>query len=366
MNILYITTHLNIGGITSYILTLARGFKKRGHSIYIASSAAGEMSDKICPEYAQFISIPIKTKSEIDPKVLLSYFMLKGYLTKYGIDIIHTHTRVSQVLGCLLSHFCRKAHISTCHGFFKDKFSRRIFPCWGDKVIAVSEPVKEHLIGDLGVRADKIRLIHSGINSERFKENNKGLREILKQSLGLKDGPVIGILARLSDVKGHSYLIRAMPLILDKFPKAQLFIIGEGKIKQDLVNLARNLKVDKNTLFIPNVEDSPKILSLMDIFVMPSLEEGLGLGLMEAMASGLAVIGSDVGGIKSLIKHEFNGLLVPPADPAAIASAIIELLGNPLKAKNLAKNASIFVANNFSEEKMILQTEKLYFECLRN
>lgn len=157
-----------------------------------------------------------------------------------------------------------------------------------------------------------------------------------------------------------------MPKVLNKFPKAQLLIIGEGRIKQDLVNLGRNLKVDKNIFFVPNTEDTLRVLSAMDIFVMPSLKEGLGLGLMEAMACGLAVIGSNVGGIKNLIQHDFNGLLVEPADFTGIAAAIIELLGNPRKAKTLADNARIFIGKNFSEERMILETERTYLECLKN
>jgi len=102
----------------------------------------------------------------------------------------------------------------------------------------------------------------------------------------------------------------------------------------------------------------------MDLFVLPSLKEGLGLALMEAMASGLGVIGSDVGGIRSLIQDRYNGLLVRPADIRGLSDKILELLQNPDQAKYLGNNARIFINQNFSQEKMVLETEKVYLECL--
>jgi glycosyltransferase involved in cell wall biosynthesis len=102
----------------------------------------------------------------------------------------------------------------------------------------------------------------------------------------------------------------------------------------------------------------------MDLFVLPSSKEGLGLALMEAMASGIGVIGSDVGGIKSLIQDRHNGLLVNPGDIQQLFSAILELLHDPDKAKKFGQNARAFIQNNFSQEKMITETIKVYQECL--
>jgi glycosyltransferase involved in cell wall biosynthesis len=101
----------------------------------------------------------------------------------------------------------------------------------------------------------------------------------------------------------------------------------------------------------------------MDIFVLPSLKEGLGLSLIEAMASGLAVIGSDVGGIKSLIQDGNNGLLVKPADSVSLSGGILELLGNAKKREYFGNNARDFISKNFSQEEMVTQTERVYLEC---
>src|SRR3989338_6057439 len=158
MNILYIANHLNTGGITSYLLTLAVGLKKRGHNIYLASSGGVKLAQFI-KEGINFIPIPIRTKHEISPGILLSAFKLSSVIRDKGIDVIHSHSRTTQVLGCLLSRFTGVSHIFTCHGFFKRRIFRRIFPCWGKKIIAISEQVKAHLINDFGVAENDIIVI---------------------------------------------------------------------------------------------------------------------------------------------------------------------------------------------------------------
>jgi len=363
MNILYIANHLNIGGISSYVLTLATGLKRRGHNIYIASSG-GALLSRFTQEGIHYISIPIKTKRELSPKILFSMFKLKNIVKARHIEIIHTHSRTTQVLGCLLSKNTGVTHISTCHGFFKKRILRRIFHCWGKKNIAISEPVKEHLVKDLEVKKEDIRVIHNGIDIMKFIRPTDDARRTAKQRLGLGSGPVVGIVARLSDVKGHRYLIEAMPEVLARFPQAQLLIVGEGREKQGLIKLVRRLNMAEKVFFIPAVPDTQEVLAAMDVFVLPSLKEGLGLALIEAMACGLAVVGSDIGGIKNLIQHGKNGLLAAPADSVSLARGISELLGEAKKRAGLGDNAREFVSRNFSQEEMVIQTERLYLECV--
>lgn len=363
MNILYLTNHLNIGGISSYLLTLATGLKRKGHRIYVASSG-GEILPRFIEEDIGYIPIPIKTKSEISPKILVSLFKLSGLSRQKNIDIIHSHSRTTQVLGHLLSRNSGIPHISTCHGFFKKRFFRKIFPCWGNKVIAISESVKEHLLRDFKVKEEDIRVIHNGIDVDKFRAQGSEFRVGLKKKLGLGEGPVIGIIARLSAEKGHTYLIKAMPEVITRIPQAQLLIVGEGRMREELVSLTQEMGLEKSVFFLPSVMDTQEVLSSMDLFVLPSLKEGLGLALMEAMACGLAVVGSDVGGIKSLIQNRYNGLLVRHSDSRELSYAILELLQNSALGKSLGSNARIFINQNFSAGKMVLETEEVYLECL--
>lgn len=364
MKILYLTNHLNIGGITSYVFTLAVGLKKRGHQIYIASSG-GELLPRFIQEGIIYFPIPIKTKSELSPKIIVSMFKLSGVIKEKKIEIIHSNSRTTQVLGSLLERNTGVAHLSTCHGFFKTRFSRKLFPCWGERIIAVSKEVQDHLIRDFALKDNKISLVPNGVDYEKFLAITPESGIKIRKKIGLGSGPIIGIVARLSDVKGHTYLIQALPNVLEKVPDAKLLIIGEGKMKKILIDLTIKLKLERNIFFVPPVAETAEVLSAMDIFVLPSLEEGLGLSLMEAMAAGRAVIGSDIGGIRSLIKDRETGLLVPAADKDRIACAISELLDNPGLRESLGTQARIFIKNNFSQSRMLSETEKIYYACLK-
>ena len=364
MNILHLTTHLNVGGITSYLYTLCRGLKARGHGVWIASSG-GDCRARFEQEGIQCIDVPIKTKSEIDPRIIVSAWKLKKIIRSRDIRIIHAHTRVTQVLGCHLRGTNGAAAVSTCHGFFKPHFVRRLFPCWGDKTIAISPEVKQHLVDDLNVRERDIRVIPNGVDVERFTPVTAEVRKCAKDSFGLGDNAVIGIIARLSDVKGHTYLIRAMKTIAAQYPDARLFIVGQGKEEGALRLQAGQSGLQAQVRFLDSIADTNDALAAMDVFVMPSLQEGLGLGLMEAMAKGLPVVGSDVGGIKSLLCDGLYGKLVPPGDPERLAEAVIGLLRAPQQAQALGQRAREFIRQNFSEKNMVIATEGVYAECLK-
>jgi glycosyltransferase involved in cell wall biosynthesis len=272
---------------------------------------------------------------------------------------------VTQVLACFLRKVTGLPYIVTCHGFFKVRFTRRMFPCWGVKTIAVSQEVRQHLVDDFCLQPRCVWAIPNGIDSSRFEPPSAQDKASAKARFGLGPGPVVGIIARLSSVKGHIYLIQAMKLVLVRHPAAQLFIVGEGPEEARLRHACRESGLKAHVLFVSEVAQTSQALAAMDLFVMPSLQEGLGLSLMEAMACGLAVIGSNVGGIKSLILDGQHGILIPPKDPASLAGAIDALLSDPARAHLWGQRARQFISANFSESTMIVQTERLYAECVK-
>jgi len=357
MNILFIANHLNTGGISSYLYTLGCALKERGHNVHIASGTPNP-EEKFSRCGLICISAPLMTKSEVSPKIIFSFFKLRKEISKLKIDLIHSNSRTTQVAGNLLSRHLNIPHVFTCHGFFKPKLSRLLFPCWGSGVIAISREVKEHLVSDLKLDEKKICVINNGIDTGKFGDFSR--REVARGNLGAGDSLVAGIIARLSDVKGHIFLLRAMALIRENFPNAKLLIIGEGKTKNALLKEIDNLGIKDNVLLIPEAKNTQEMLSAMDVFVMPSLQEGLGLSLMEAMAQGLAVVGSSVGGIKSLIRDNENGLLIEPADTGGLSQAIIKLFKDPQMRANLGRNARKYICENFSKEKMAEDTERFY------
>lgn len=364
MTLLLIANHLNVGGISSYLLTLAGGLKQKGHQVYLASSG-GQLEDKFIQSGIRLIKLPLDTKSEISPKIIFSFWKLKKIARQLNIDLIHSHSRTTQVLGCLLGQALAKPHIFTCHGFFKAKLFRRIFGCWGQKIIAISQQVKEHLMTDFKLVDNQINVVHNGIDTKNFGDFSP--RANLRAKLGIAQADfLVGIIARLSDVKGHTYLVQALPLVIKNFPNTKLLIIGQGKTSEALIKQVRGLRLEDSVEFIPEAKNTKDWLAAMDVFVMPSLQEGLGLALMEAMAQGLAVAGSSVGGIKTLIRDQENGLLVAPADALALAGAINTLLGDFSLRRSLGARAREFIKQNFSQEEMVDKTEIVYQQALKN
>lgn len=362
MKILLIANHLNVGGIASYLLILGSSLKHRGHQVYLACGG-GELEEKFLAAGIKLLRVPLRTKQEISPQILVSFLKLKRMAGKLEIDVIHSHSRTTQVLGCLLARALNKPHVFTCHGFFKPRLLRRLCGCWGKMVIAISQQVQEHLINDFKLAASRIQVVHNGIDLERFKDCSG--REQARAEFGGRQIILIGIIARLSDVKGHIHLIRALPAVAKQFPSLKLLIVGQGKTQRFLEEAVVSLGLAGQATFIPQVRDTRDLLCALDIFVMPSLQEGLGLALMEAMAQGLAVVGSRVGGIKTLIQHNLNGLLVEPADTQGLAAALISLAADPDLRRRLGQEARKFIAANFSAQKMAEQTEFVYRQVLQ-
>jgi glycosyltransferase involved in cell wall biosynthesis len=364
MKILHITTHLNRGGITSYISSLAVGMQKKGHTVIVASSS-GEHKEFLLNNNIQHVDIPLLTKSEVSPLVLISYFVLKKFIANNPIDIIHAHTRVSQVLAWFLSKKFKIPFVTTCHGFFKPRWHRRRFPCWGDKTIAISREVKRHLIFEFKVDEKSIKLVHNGIDLKKFRNYSSEEIDDIKKEIGIRrDCFVVGVAARFSIVKGLEYLIKAIPEIIRKEQKALFLLIGYGKEESKLKQLAKDLKVEDKVFFFNPTKETFEYLCVMNIFVMPSIQEGLGISILEAQAQRVPVVASDVGGIPDIIQDKVTGILTRPKDELSISKAILELMHDKSLSDSIKNRAYEKIIKEFSLEQMMIGTENVYKELL--
>ncbi|MBN1869448.1 MAG: glycosyltransferase family 4 protein [Candidatus Omnitrophica bacterium] len=359
MNILFLSTHLNAGGITSYLLTMAKGLIRRGHRVYVATSGGNREGD-FASLGVHLLTLNIRTKSEMDPRIYLALIPLSRYVQKNNIDLIHAQTRITQVMGALLAKITGKPYVSTCHGYFKTRLSRRIIPCWGDAVIAISEAVEKHLRDDFKVAEKKICLIESGVDIEAFVPAEEGRKKECRERFHLGDGLVVGMLARLSDVKGQDILIEAMSKVTAQLRNVKLVLVGEGKTEDALKSKARDLNLNGHVQFFSVEVDRYEALSLFDLFVMPSRQEGLGLSIMEAQSAGLPVIASRVGGIPSLIEDGKTGVLVAPEDPDELAEAMVKLLRDKALMNRIGMAAREFIKAKYSSEVMIEKVVTLY------
>lgn len=364
MKILHLTTHLNIGGIGRYVTTLAKVLRNRDHTVLVASSG-GELEKVLSYEGIKHIYLDIRTKSELSPKIIKSFFALKTFLKKEKVDLIHAHTRVTQVVAALLSFYQNAPYVTTCHGFFKKRLARMIFGCWGRKVVAISEAVKNQLIRDFKVAEERVVLIHTGIELDRFLQNiSQEEKAKFKHKWNLNESPVVGTIGRLSPVKGQDILLRAAKRLLRDFSDIKVLLVGNGPDESRLRELSTTLGLEKNVIFADSFEDTTEVLPAIDIFVLPSIEEGLGLSLIEAMAFGKLCIASRVGGIESLIEDGVTGMLFNTGDPDDLARAIKYMLSNRSKVEVFKDAARKKIINNFNIDKMASQIEKMYKEVL--
>ncbi len=361
MTILLLANHLNTGGITAYLLGLCRCLHGRHGIRMVVASRGGNCEKDFIILGVRCLRVPLTTKCEVSPKVLWSYWKLGPLVKALKIDVIHANTRVTQVLAALLSHRTGIAYLSTCHGYFKVRLSRRWLPCWGRKVIAISEPVRRHLIEDFKVRPERVVLIRHGIDLKRFTPRSQHEKTALRHFWSIpEDKRLVGHIGRLSVVKGQVYFLEAARMLLVRRHDVFFLLIGEGPEKAALRAAMERWGLEPHIRLVASTKDTSLALSLMDVFVMPSLEEGLGLSVLEAQAQGVPVVASRVGGLSDIIQDGITGRLVAPRDAGGLTEAVGHLLDDAAAAKSMCEEARRRMQATFSAEQMAETTRAVY------
>jgi glycosyltransferase involved in cell wall biosynthesis len=188
---------------------------------------------------------------------------------------------------------------------------------------------------------------------------------VVRRELGLADGTAaVGLVARLDHWgKGHKEFFTALASLKDRYP-VQGLVIGGGRRETEMRQLAVEMGLEERVRFLGQRDDVPDLLAALDIFVLPSHSEGVSLALLEAMAAGLPVIASRVGGLPEVVTDGDTGLLIPPQDPEALAAALARLLDEPAWAKKLGENARRQVEENFSLERLGREINEIYGELV--
>ncbi len=365
--VLHLTTHLNIGGITSYIKLITKEMQKLGYEFFVGSSG-GTQEEILEEQGVRCLNLNIRTKSELSPKLYLAIPKLLDFIRREKIDLIHAHTRVTQVLSWWIRLLSGNPYVSTCHGFYKRRIGRRLFPAWGNHVIAISKPVEGSLIHDFHVKLNRVSTIFNAIDIDdlksRFQKKNP---EAIRKELNLsKTSKVIGIVARVVADKGHEYFLRAAEkLIHDSHPDVKILIVGEGPYLKHTKQLVHELHLSDYVLFLGNINDITYALAVIDIFVLPAIwREGFGLSIIEAMALTKPVIVTNIWALNELVHNRVNGLLVEPKDIEGLAKAIRELLADKELYERVAHNGAEMVKREFSISQMAQRVDKLYQQIL--
>lgn len=359
LRLLFITDSLHVGGAERHAVSLASAFIQQGHSVAIACSERGLLAS-----YAEQAGVVIHTVCEQLVKRRLSLPFAQGLaklLEQESYDIVHAHMYASAGASAAALSGWQPILVLTEHSeaswrTASDQHWSRWFYSKTKHIIAVSEQIKKRLIERDSVPSHQISVIMNSLlpNIETHESNQPACFSLFSKA------PVIGVVARLQPEKGVSYFIEAAALIHRALPLVHFVIIGDGPLRQVLQERVISLDMQECVHFLGFRLNVKELMQRMDIVVIPSLSEGTPLVTLDAMASGVPIVASAVGGIPEQIRHQQEGLLVKPGNPQELGDALIYLLQNPKKLRQLSNAGRLRVTTHFQFSTMVRQVEAIY------
>ena len=289
---------------------------------------------------------------------------IEEYIQEDEVDLVHTHGYKADLYGYLAAWRCHKAVVATCHnwvggtaalGIYNhlDRMALKKF----NALAAVSDKVAQRLLA-FGVPAEKIKTIANGIDVKAFE------RAEPLALLHAEGSTVVGVVARLDLQKGFEYLLQAARQLCKTFPRLKIVIVGEGPDRSAIEERVEQYGLQSNVILAGQQSNMPAVYAAMDIFVLPSLNEGLPMTVLEAMAASKPVIATRVGAIPSVLKDGETGLLVEPGDSEGLQNAIASLLDDPERGRLMGDQAHAWVSSNYTAAAMALKYREMYEEVL--
>ncbi len=389
IKVLHIITRFDKGGSAQNTYLSLLGLKKKNYQLSLVSGLSLESEMKheetkakekdiqiLESEGIEFIQCPFLLRRINVIKDLKAFFDIWRIIKKYNPLIVHTHSSKAGLMGRLAAKLAGApiiVHTPHGHVFFGyfgpfktklfiilEKLASRIT----DKIVALTNrEKKDHILFKIA-EEDKFSVIYSGIELNILKESSSEEKQNLKKELGIPENSlIVGTAGRLVPVKGPEFLVKSSQYIISKYPDTYFMFTGDGPLEQDLKRKALEMGISENIIFLGWRDDVAKIISIYDIFVLPSLNEGMGRVLAEAMALGKSIVASNVGGIPDLVIHGKNGFLVPPKNPEELAKYIQVLLEDKDKREKMGL-AGKEMALNFGAESMVEKIASLYEELL--
>jgi glycosyltransferase involved in cell wall biosynthesis len=391
IRVMHVTLNLDIGGAQEALRTLAKQMAEKGHQPVVCSFKDGPLRTEI-----EGAGIPVEILPERHysflalPQFILEWIEIRknllALIKKYRIDVIQTHILQSLdfLVATISTNNQRPAIFWTIQNekfslqiedlprhrwllgikryIYRLLFKRAIHKI--DGLIAVSEQVKQALIDYVKPAEQKITVICNAVDVERYQNIRDDLK--IRESLGIgEDSCVALVVAILKVQKGHKYLIDAAAELIPEYPKLHFLLAGDGILREELVAHTNTLGIQNHVHFLGNRKEIPELLAGSDYFVLPSLWEGLPLALIEAMASGLPIVATNVSGSKQVMIDGQTGLLVPPGDSHELALALRQLISQPQLSREMGDAARRRIEESFNAEKQTEEHIDLYLKRLR-
>ena len=367
LNILQLVNFRWYNACAHYAIALSSGLQKRGHRVILAG-------DRNSPP----LQVAEYTGLEIFPDLYLSHQnpgrffynikRLKDVIEQDKIDLVNAHQGAGQLYASLVKKLFKNRFIliRTRGDQRKPKgnlFNRRLNLKWTDGIITTADTLRKSYLENFHSDEKRIINIPLGIDPYYFSPIEKNVE--LSRNMGISDGElVVGVLGRLSPVKGHRYFIRAAAEVLKSFQNVKFLIAGEdAQVKSfRLKELVKEMGISDKFIFIGRIEDPRKLISLMDIAVVASTgSETIARVALEYMALGKPVVGMEINAIPEVVKNGINGFVVRPENNRGMADAILQLLNDKDKREKFGKASRALVENEFSLDSFVDKTEEFYF-----
>jgi L-malate glycosyltransferase len=368
MRILHISSVRTFGGGERHLVDLTRGLTARGHEIFVALRPSNEWQDKfdfLPPENIFHASIR-------NSFGVFSAQRIARFISEKNIEIIHAHAARDYIPASLVCRLTKNSKfVLTRHVLFPMKPFHRFTLTNLSRAIAVSPTVEKILQSVVPKR--KIEVIANGINAEDLTaEDRRRLREDFRFLHNIPfDADVVGTVGELKELKGQRDFVLAANEVAKVSENAFFVVVGKDNstgqsFRRELKRLVKVFELEERFLWLDWVDEMPKLLAGLDIFVSASHSESFGLAILEAMTNQTPVVATETEGAKDLLRASETALLVPVKEPLRLAAALEELLKDPEKRKVFAENARQFAVEQFSLDKMIERTESLYKEILQS
>jgi glycosyltransferase involved in cell wall biosynthesis len=286
-------------------------------------------------------------------------------LRRHRVALAHSHEFTMAVYGAWAARRAGVAHLFTMHGsrYYAARLRRRIAMRvaveLSGAVVAVSQSLARHLSRDLWIRAFRVVTIPNGVRVTSV------ARSSLREELQLRSADHLAVaVGNLYPVKGHGYLLEALALLAERFPRLHVAIAGRGELHGPLLDRARTLGLGDRVHLLGLRSDVGNVLAGADVFVLPSLSEGLPLALLEAMLAGRSIVATAVGEVPTALAGGHAGVLVPPGDAPALAGAVARVLSDPAQARRLGEAAALRAAAEYTLGKTMGRYAALYAKLL--
>ena len=358
--------HLDSGpawrGGQQQLHTLIAGLKRQGIQQFLAARKGSPLATR-----AAELEVPFRALSLSSEWNLISLAGMAGLVGSFRPHLIHAHDSRTLGLAVWLKTLGWGGGVVAAR---RVAFSIRGNPWWKFKyarqtsrVIAVSRYVRDLLIGE-GLDAGRVEVVYDGVDTGRAQPERRSGR---RRRLGIADGEfLIGCVGHLTSEKGHALLIRGFSEILKTHPDSRLAVVGEGPLRADLERLIRELGLQGRVILAGFVSDLDDLLPGFDLLVHPSLAEGLGSVLLQAMSHQVPLCASRTGGIPEAVIDGETGFLFSPGSPEALARSVLRARSDPGRARRQAERAAARVRADFSVERMVAETFRVYSQILNN